>query len=447
MERRTFIKQFITMSLAVPVVAACANNNSKKRDRDKIVIIGAGLAGISAAKLLQANNYDVLILESTNYIGGRTRTDHSLDIPFDTGASWIHGINGNPIKKLANNYDIQLSLTNDESLIAYIGSNVIPEDRYYKVEDDFYNILKTISSDSKSGEDFYSLISRKYPNKIKDPLFKFFLSTYLAFDTGPLNNLSGELYDEGEVFSGPEKMISGGYDQIAKKISKNFKIKLNQHVKSIDYQQDKIKVETDLTSYVCNKVVITVPLGVLKNNIISFSPNLPSYKRESIENVGMNYVNKYIAVWEKPFWDDKQYLVFARDIPDIFNYFVNLNKQYSKSNALMSFAYGAQAQRLESLSDNQVIEELMLPLKTAFGDEIKYPVKFNKTSWVNNKNSFGSYSYISKDSTLEDFDNLEKPIGNKIFFAGEHTDKKYFSTAHGAYLSGIKAAKRIINNY
>ena len=109
MNRRYFLKltlQVIALSsLSNVVCAASSATNNTQIDAD-IVIIGAGISSISAAKLLKNNGYKVLILEARDRIGGRLWTDSSLDADLDLGASWIHGVTGNPIKTLADNFKL-----------------------------------------------------------------------------------------------------------------------------------------------------------------------------------------------------------------------------------------------------------------------------------------------------------------------------------------------------
>jgi monoamine oxidase len=93
----------------------------------------------------------------------------------------------------------------------------------------------------------------------------------------------------------------------------------------------------------------------------------------------------------------------------------------------------------------QVISEIMLHLKDIYGNSIPNPTNMLRTKWQSNQNTFGSYSYTAVGSEMQHFDILANEINNKVFFAGEHTEIDYFSTAHGAYLSGIREADKIID--
>ncbi|MCA6519756.1 MAG: FAD-dependent oxidoreductase, partial [Pseudanabaena sp. M110S1SP2A07QC] len=90
-------------------------------DKQQIIVIGAGIAGITAAKKLQAQGYRVIILEGRDRIGGRIWTDNSLGFPLDLGAAWIHTVDGNPISPLVKQFDIQTVISDLKSQWNYKG--------------------------------------------------------------------------------------------------------------------------------------------------------------------------------------------------------------------------------------------------------------------------------------------------------------------------------------
>lgn len=118
----------------------------------------------------------------------------------------------------------------------------------------------------------------------------------------------------------------------------------------------------------------------------------------------------------------------------------NVNNQ--KNNALMTFAFGEGAINLEHLSDKDIKDEIYTNLKSIYKDKTLYPKELLRTAWHNDTNTLGSYSFTSVETRMKDFDILAKTINSKLYFAGEHTSQDYFSTVHGAYLSGIREAKK-----
>lgn len=451
MQRRKFIRHTLTglpFLMADPSAWASFGKKSQVGGANgkKVIVIGAGIAGLTAAQQLKAKGWQVVVLEAQDKVGGRLRTNRTLGVDFDEGASWIHGIKGNPIASLAKKARMHTAFTDDESRKVYdVGGILRSASAYKSAEDELYHILDTMMKRGDATKSFEAVFAQLHPAKVNDRLWKFLLSTYVAFDTGDLNRLSSLLYNEGEVYGGQERIVTNGYDTLAHYLAKGLPILLNQQVSAIDYTHTKIAVTHNGTVNEADRVLVTVPLGVLKANVIQFTPALPSAKQRAIENIGMNCVNKFLLIWETAFWDDVQYIAYTPEERDKFNYFVNLKKINPSVNALMTFAYADYARKTETMADTQIVDAIMMHLRDIYGNATPNPTHLLRTKWQTNPYSLGSYSYTSIDTTMQDFYNIAAPINNKIFFAGEHTEADYFSTVHGAYLSGIREANRIGN--
>jgi monoamine oxidase len=450
MERRTFIKHTLAglpVLLAPSLVQAsvCRSGHLGSGRKKKAVIVGAGISGLAAAKQLQARGWEVLVLEAQGQVGGRLRTNRSLGIAFDEGASWIHGIKGNPITALAKAAGMGVFHTVDESRKCYdVGGVLRSATVYDDAEHELYAILKTMMRHGSAGQSFESVFKGRYPHKANDRLWQFLLSTYVTFDTGDLNKLSSLLYHEGEEYGGAEQIATNGYDTIAHHLAKGLNIQLNQRVSKVDYSKKKVKLMHGGLTSEADCVLVTVPLGVLKANAIEFVPALPAAKQTAIEKLGMNCVNKFMLTWPSAFWDDVQYISYTPTVKDKFNYFVNANKFHPTANALMTFAYADGARHTEAMTDAQVVGEIMAHLKDIYGNGIPAPDKLLRTKWQTNENAFGAYSYTAVETEMRHFDDLAATVGSRLFFAGEHTEADYFSTVHGAYLSGLRAAKKMM---
>ena len=222
---------------------------------------------------------------------------------------------------------------------------------------------------------------------------------------------------------------------------------LNTRVKEIDYTYPKVQIKTSTNEYISDYVIVTVPLGVLKKKIIKFIPELPKEKQDAINNIGVFNVNKVYLQWETPFWDNEQFIGITSHNVQKFNYFVNANKMNSTQHALITFAYGDEARKMEEKKDEVIIEEVMQNLKVIYGKTIPFPTSILRSNWINNVNTYGSYSFPNVDTTPLHFEHMAETVENKVFFAGEHTIKDYFSYSHGAYLSGFREADKIIQDY
>lgn len=451
MQRRKFIKNNLA---GLPVLlathtllsSACQKGDGNNQNAKTVIIIGAGISGLSAAKRLNETGVNIIILEAQDKIGGRLRTNRSLGFEFDEGASWIHGMDGNPISTLAQQAGMNTYPTVDESRKSYdIGGIIRNATIYNNAEDELYTILDSMMGSGSSTKSFETVFNSLYPNKANDRLWKFLLSTYVTFDTGDLSNLSSLLYNEGEEFGGTEKIATNGYDTIANYLAKDLVIQLNERVSKVDFSTAKIKVSHSGKTTEADYVLVTVPLGVLKSGTIQFIPNLPAFKQNAIQKVGMNCVNKFLLTWSTAFWDDVQYISYTPEIRDKFNYFVNIKKFHPTENALMTFAYADYGRQTETMTDSQIKDAILVHLKDIYGNHIPDPTNMLRTKWQSNINSFGAYSYTAVDTEMQHFEDLAKEINDKLFFAGEHTESDYFSTVHGAYLSGIREANKIID--
>ena len=157
----------------------------------------------------------------------------------------------------------------------------------------------------------------------------------------------------------------------------------------------------------------------------------------------MGHVNKFLLLWEKPFWDEKvQCLGFTPETKGKFNYFLNL-KKVNGANALVTFAFGDYALQTEQMPDQTIVQEIMAHLRAIYGMGIPHPIALRRTQWGSDIYTGGAYTFVATGTSSSNFDGLAKSLDNKVFFAGEHTNRAYRGTTHGAYLSGLREADKI----
>lgn len=450
MKRRKFVIKAILGTPFLLGLPSCSSGRKPDgkpiRTDKKILIIGAGIAGLGAAKFFKDLNIDVTVIEAQGKVGGRLKTDRSLGFAFDEGASWIHGpSNGNPITALAKKAGAKTFRTDDSSVRVFdMDGSTYANDFLTSSEAKYERILEDI--DGNKNESFQSAFFNEYPQYQHNRLWTYMLSAYLEFDTGgDISELSSLDFYDDEAFGGDDLIITNGYDKIAEYLAQGIEVKLNTKVLKIDYSKEKTLVTTNRENFEADFVLLTVPLGILKENIISFTPTLPRTTQAAIHNLKMGSVNKFLCLWDNAFWDtDLQYIGFTPETKGKFNYFLNV-KKFANINALMTFAFGNFSKQTEDRSDAEIIAEIMKHLKVIYGNNIPEPTHMLRTKWVSNEYSFGSYSFVTNGSRSSDFEVFGIPIKNKLFFAGEHTSRAYRGTVHGAYLSGIRAAQNILD--
>ncbi|MGL5192473.1 MAG: FAD-dependent oxidoreductase, partial [Chroococcales cyanobacterium] len=225
----------------------------------------------------------------------------------------------------------------------------------------------------------------------------------------------------------------------------NLEIQLQQKVTEIRYGGSGVSVTTQRETLRADAAIVTLPLGVLKSESIQFFPELPTHKQTAINRLSMGVLNKVILKFPKQFWpQDYQGLGYLHETGPDFYEFLNWSF-YSQQPALMALTGGSFAREIEQLSEGEIRSRVMGVLRRSYGDRIPEPESMMVTRWSQDPFAFGSYSHIAVGGESGDRDILAEPIGDRLFFAGEATSRAYPATVHGAYLSGIREAKRLIN--
>jgi monoamine oxidase len=313
---------------------------------------------------------------------------------------------------LASQSGANTFLTSDDSVEVFDTNGTSYSDAVLtNSENQFSSAMNAVRNAGTQTQSFQTVFNALYPTQANNRLWKFMLSAYLEFDTGSdISKLSSKFFDDDEEFNGDDIIITNGYDKITDFIAQGLDIRLNTRVTGINYSNTNVNIAANGSNMEADYVIVSVPLGVLKNNAITFTPALPDDKISAITNTNIGNVNKFLLVWSTPFWDTNlQYIGYTPDTKGKFNYFLNIRK-FTASNGLMTFAFGDYATVTESMTDEQVISEIMLHLKKIYGNTIPNPKSILRTKWGQNVNSFGAYSYPTNGSTSADFDTLANEI-------------------------------------
>lgn len=438
--------------------------------RHDVIIIGAGIAGLSAANRLKHYGYDVIILEYQNRIGGRMWTKKDLGVPLDVGAAWICGLEGNPIYTLAKKYhaDPERTKENDASIQVY-------DDKGKKVGDTtlknigkiWERLMKFVDAkDAKDsrweslGEVFKEYLGRmrsKHNLSEQDMNDLNYGRSLLENDWGAsINQLSAKLWDHiGYILPGGQDVCKNGYetivDGLAERIGKE-RILLNNIVVKIDYDKNRVRVTTRENKIFEGKYAIcTLPVGVLfeKHNQL-FSPSLPQKKIDAMKYIRMGNFHKTFLKFKEPFWEKGRQWINRVSPPaqeGRWNQFLSLEKETDKV-ILVGINQAAYAEELDKKGKDEIKEEALGVLRGIYGDKTPRDCDVMVTTWSMEEYSRGAYSYTAKGApSLEVYEDLAAPIpleGEKrVFFAGEATTKYYPATVHGAYMTGLREANRL----
>lgn len=454
-DRREFLKLTLLSSFAgllSPLLTTCGNAGA---DGDHLLIVGAGIAGLAAARELTTRGVRVTVIEARDRIGGRIWTDRSWpSVPVDLGASWIHGIQGNPIAALASEYGLTTIPTDYDNLSRFQtnGSPVsdsqdsaidarldalldyLEQERERRMEAEESDIpLSQAIQQYVSASSFSSQELRELDYSIASSI-----EHEYAADTSELSLFS---WDEGEEFGGGDVLFPGGYGALVDRLAEGITIELEQVVSRIEYGDDGVVVTTDRKRYEGDAVIVTLPLAVLKSGMVEFSPPLPQEKAQAIDALGMGVLNKVYLRFPSAFWTEGSEVIGY--IPEEKGHWIeSLNIHfYTDAPILLMFNAGQYGAEIEAFTDEEIVDAAMATLRTIYGGSIPSPDAWRITRWGSDPFARGSYSSYAPGSSPADYETMAASVGDRLLFAGEATHVDHPGTVHGAYLSGIREAQ------
>lgn len=357
--------------------------------KGKVIIIGAGASGLAAAKVLEQNNVDYLILEATDRYGCRLKKDTTLaDFPIDLGAEWIHS---NP-----------------------------------KV----LNVLK-----GKKGDE------------VEEDLIPYHLENSVKWDGKELKAVSQNYRDSYYNFMPESKFKSSTwYDFVDEHIAKSVKHKIsyNSAVGSIDYSGDKLVVKTlDGRSYEADKVLVTVSIGVLKSNKIEFKPALSESRQKAIESITFHTGIKVAMSFSEQFYPD---LIECKVKNGEKGFYDLAFKKDTESHVLGFLCTGEETNTYFELdSDQAIVDKLIEELDVMYDGKAAqcFTGKFKVENWGQYTYTLGTWTqaFQERKSAIK---RIGEPIEDKIYFAGELFDPYRQMGVPGAVLSGYYSIDQLL---
>lgn len=458
-------RELIRTSLSASLLALTGKSSARKLfgrglwqgPRYDCIVIGAGIAGLAAARALHSKGAAVVIVEGRNRVGGRVWTSSSTQgVPLDLGASWIEGINGNPMSALARRFNVPTVVTDfDNKLLYEAGGRKLEHAEIIKIASGYQSALGQVetfrtrlenkdSPDISLGAGFDRVLTNRALSRQERATFDYSINTEIELDYGAdVTDLSLFQWDQDSAFGGEYVLFPGGYHQIVKGLARNLDIRLNQTVERIEYDRVGVTVTTNQGEFKGQRAILTLPLGVLKRGDVTFVPPLPERKLAAIRRLGMGTLNKTYLRFPRVFWSkehDRIGYVSARK--GEWTEWLNVFK-YSGQPILLAFNGGEYGRRIEQSSDRAIVDAAMRVLRTIHGSSIPDPEEALITRWTSDAFARGSYSCIPPGASGSDYDALAEPVQDRLFFAGEATSRKYPATVPGAFLSGEREVKRI----
>jgi len=445
-------RQMLKLSAAAAALAVGPLGRAKANALDGylVTVIGAGIAGLGAARALADKGATVTVLEAKPHIGGRLLTDWSMGAPFEIGAGWIHGPEGgNPVTELAQDIGAEMVVTDDDNLVVYDLAGVeVPEAALYELDEDYWAVLERVDSSLETNDrrSLEEALDDLASSSLNDPLIRWALTAFTEFSTGgPIEKLSATQFDEDDVYPGADVILPGGYDKILAPLAEGLDIRLGTKVTGVEYEKGEgAYIYTDQGRFEADFVVCTAPLGVLKAGAIEFDPPLPSDHQKRIDRLPMGNVTKVALKFPTAFWPtDVQYFGFMDAVKGKWPYFLSY-RTFTDANILVALSFGNYAAVAEAKSDAEIWAEIKEVMSRAWPGVVE-PEQMIVTRWSQDPETLGAYSYTGVGIFDDDYDDLREPIEDVVFLAGEHTYFDFHGTTHGAYMTGLMAAEEILD--
>ena len=429
---------------------------------ERVVVVGAGIAGLTVANALAHGGVECVVVEARDRIGGRLHTVDLAGFPVDLGGSWIHTPIGNPVRAFAQQAGVRCRSANPLPELA--GFDCGGQRRLSAAEVEASLGMQLEGFPQATGW----LLAELGPDaSAADGIEAFVAGTGLA--PGParrarqalralveaesaglaehqsLRWMWNEMEYEGHYFG---DVPVGGYRRLAEAMAAGVDLRLGVDVAEVARSASGVRVRSaDGTSEEGSHVVVTVPLGVLKRDVPRFRPALPPDRLAAIERLGFGRYEKVALRFDEPFWRAAglpHAMIFPRD-PGAPAVWAIGQDAFGAGPVLVFHIFHSATGRVLGAAPDAAAQWVLGMLAEAIGRPCPAPAAIAVTSWANDPNSGGAYTHIPPGAHPADADLLGEPIGGRLLFAGEHTQSARLAYADGAMTSGIREAKRLLD--
>lgn len=411
-----------------------------------VIMVGAGAAGLMAARELKRAGKRVLVLEASNRIGGRVHTlyDANAAVPVELGAEFVHGDAPETTRLCDEARLVTVPVTAEQYRSDH--GELSPQDRIWQKLGRLYRHMNPHRKKDRSFQEFLDEKPGGRSLRIERELARAFVQGFFAADPelisekwiGQQANPADGAIDSRRIVNGYAALI----DYLKRDVVAD--IRFNVLVKRIKWSESGVRVYDQLgKEYRARAVVITVPLPILQDESISFEPEIPMMRRAANQLV-MGHVARVNVVVKERFWEKKaDDVAFVQTPTRPFN--VWWTHHPLKAPLITGWSGGPPA--LERTESGDVETVAIRELARAFGmrrNRVESLVDSIHTyDWTNDPNIRGAYCYARVGGAFA-ARVLTRNFGDRIFFAGEATDSGSSGTVEGALLSGKRASSKLL---
>jgi monoamine oxidase len=338
------------------------------------------MAGLGAARLLQDAGPRVTVIEARDRIGGRTHTSHLWpDLPVDMGASWIRGTKGNPVAALAKEQgpkltatDYERSVTHNETgrevpFIKPARQTLAPvEKAREKIDDADHDVsLQAAIEGSKAWQ-------RLSPQDRR--VARLAINTRIEHEySGNWSQLSAWDFDLGKDFLGDEAVVTPGFGTILAALARGIDLRLGEAVTAVAPTAQGVTVATTYGRHMADRVIVTLPLGVLQSGRIRFVEPLDRKRQRAIDRLGLGLLNKCVLRFDRAFWPaDKDWIDFLCPIETLWADWTNYLPATGRP-LIAAFNAARLANEVEGWSDRDTTASALDALRAMFGSTVSDP--------------------------------------------------------------------------
>lgn len=425
------------------------------------MVVGAGIAGLTVANALALAGVSCVVVEARDRVGGRLHTIDLAGWPVDLGGSWIHHPGGNPLRAFA-----------DQAGIGCRSADPLPEMAGFDLAEGRRLSAGEVRAELVTLYEAFPAALGRLRDELgpeasaADAIDAFVAGEGLApaearrARQGLRALIEGESADlaerqslawmwneaeyEGGFFG---DLPDGGYRSILSALADGVDVRLNFDVADVGVGAGGVRVRSAAGEVEDGShVVVTVPLGVLKDGRPRFSPALPADRLAAIERLGFGWFEKVVLRFEEAFWRTAGFphlMLFPRDPAESAMWVIGHDAFDGAATLVFFIFHGAADRHLPAPADEAAAWVLGL-LTEVIGEPCPDPVAVAVTDWAHDPYSLGSYSHIPPGATPADADLLGEPLDGRLLFAGEHTQSARLVYTDGAMASGVREAQRLL---